>query len=406
MFIKENRERYCVYRLLNNDNILYIGKSKQFKERIFNHLRGKSNIPQECVDQINRIQFLEFAYEGDMNIFEIYAISYFKPKYNKDSIGAISLLNLKMPKVWNELDINTFRETINTDIISGKTQYEKLPEEIFFNKEIFLNKELTNFLESHFNKELSELDLKKLANLCKIEDVDIERINNYIVYNNSKAEIKYCNNKYKLIKNKKGKRGYGSWCKRTIRGITYEGFAVVVSSNKKKCFYGHTKEEVIKKIEQFIRTYYSDTQLLHCEDTLSVSYGTICTELDEGLKKDVATLKEKQRIIEQEKRSMNNKMKGINKTLYEESQKRKEEQEQEQKQEQEALHNNILPKLLTKADVMEQLHIKNNRTFNKIIEEGKIPYIKILDRKYLFPEDDFNEWIKDNINKKGGRKRG
>ena len=66
-------------------------------------------------------------------------------------------------------------------------------------------------------------------------------------------------------------------------------------------------------------------------------------------------------------------MSGINKTLY-----------------------NNRPVLLTSKEVMDSLHIKDFRTFKKIVQEKNLPCI-IVDNKYLVDLEDYNKWL--NMNK-------
>lgn len=49
------------------------------------------------------------------------------------------------------------------------------------------------------------------------------------------------------------------------------------------------------------------------------------------------------------------------------------------------------PKLLTREEIMDNMHIKDNRTFNQLIHDG-MPHIKI-GRKILVPLDKYTEWI-------------
>ena len=53
-------------------------------------------------------------------------------------------------------------------------------------------------------------------------------------------------------------------------------------------------------------------------------------------------------------------------------------------------------KMLTKKEVMEYFRIKNDRTFNNLIEEQNLPYIKI-GRNYLIPSDELQKWVKRNM---------
>lgn len=47
--------------------------------------------------------------------------------------------------------------------------------------------------------------------------------------------------------------------------------------------------------------------------------------------------------------------------------------------------------MLTQKEVMDKLHIKNTRTFHKLLGQG-LPYIKI-GRSYLVPQSKFIKWI-------------
>ena len=49
-------------------------------------------------------------------------------------------------------------------------------------------------------------------------------------------------------------------------------------------------------------------------------------------------------------------------------------------------------KMLTKEEVMDILHIKNVRSFMRLIEEERLPYIKV-GKKYLIPLSEYNEWV-------------
>jgi excisionase family DNA binding protein len=64
-------------------------------------------------------------------------------------------------------------------------------------------------------------------------------------------------------------------------------------------------------------------------------------------------------------------MSGINSTLYKEE------------------------KLLTKEEVMDFLHIKNPRTFMKLINEQGLPYVKI-GRKYCVLSSKLYKWLQEN----------
>ena len=53
-------------------------------------------------------------------------------------------------------------------------------------------------------------------------------------------------------------------------------------------------------------------------------------------------------------------------------------------------------KFLTRKEVMDNLHIKNIRSFVKLIEEKDLPYMKV-GKKYLVPLSQYNNWLRNNI---------
>ena len=88
--IKENRTKvilnqkylgagiYCLYN--KNENIIYIGKSKDLDGRLSNHL----SYHYGWRDEVYRIGIINFENLQDMDLYEIYLIGKHKPKYNKD----------------------------------------------------------------------------------------------------------------------------------------------------------------------------------------------------------------------------------------------------------------------------------------------------------------------------------
>lgn len=250
--IKEDGEHYRVYRLLDeNNNILYIGKSKQMKQRVVNHLRGKSNIPKECCERIKRIEYLNFVTECDMNIFEIYAISYYKPPYNKECKSDVGIIKIDIPKVWNYLDFDTFKE----NNVYTKT-YKNINEEIKkikFNKEILLNTDLSTFLKQHYNHQLSSNELNKLLEICNMKEFNIDDMNNYICYNDPKAILVNNDGVITLKRLNKNRNGFGSISKVRIKNNDYYMFRYKFKK-KRKDIYGKTKTELIDKIDNLIKS--------------------------------------------------------------------------------------------------------------------------------------------------------
>lgn len=246
-YTEANKEkgRYCVYKLLDeNKEVLYVGKSKRFKHRIYDHLRGNSHIGKKCKDLIKYVEYLEFPNECDMNIFEICAISYYQPPYNIENKSKINLIQINMPKKWNKLDVNSFDEVQYEDGFINPHSNE-IPH---FNKELFLNEKLSQFLDEHYFKILTNDDILELQTICNISDFNISEINNYIAYNNSKAELTEESNKdIKLIRRKKGKDGYGTLGETQIGNNLYMCYRVLING-KRLNFYGKTREELANKI--------------------------------------------------------------------------------------------------------------------------------------------------------------
>ena len=69
----------CVYRFVNKVNeVIYIGKAKNLKQRLATH----THLPSSCYSECSRIEYLSFDNESDMDYAEKYFIPKFKPKYN------------------------------------------------------------------------------------------------------------------------------------------------------------------------------------------------------------------------------------------------------------------------------------------------------------------------------------
>jgi len=68
--------KFCgVYLLYNNEDIVYVGKSNNMKNRISQHKKDK---------EFNNVKCIVFKDEGLINLYEPYLIQKYKPKYNKE----------------------------------------------------------------------------------------------------------------------------------------------------------------------------------------------------------------------------------------------------------------------------------------------------------------------------------
>ena len=69
----------CIYRFLNKDNeVIYIGKAKNLKNRLNTH----SHLPEMCYNERVKVEFCMFDTEDEMDFAERYFIPKIKPKYN------------------------------------------------------------------------------------------------------------------------------------------------------------------------------------------------------------------------------------------------------------------------------------------------------------------------------------
>lgn len=79
--IKSNEKTIfnCVYRFLNNNNeIIYIGKTKNLNTRISNHI----HLDPICYSEMTKIEYIEFNTFDDIDFAERYYIMKLNPKYN------------------------------------------------------------------------------------------------------------------------------------------------------------------------------------------------------------------------------------------------------------------------------------------------------------------------------------
>lgn len=88
----------CVYRFLNKDNeIIYVGKAKNLKQRIHNHFSGYGHLPETCYKNISKVEYIACKSITEMSIKEIYFINKYNPLYNtKDKYEDSDIFSLKI----------------------------------------------------------------------------------------------------------------------------------------------------------------------------------------------------------------------------------------------------------------------------------------------------------------------
>lgn len=77
---------YYLYKFLDNKNqVIYVGKTENIKNRMMTHFTSSGHLPKECYQSVANILYTEFNSGVDMDIYEIYYINKYKSKYNTES---------------------------------------------------------------------------------------------------------------------------------------------------------------------------------------------------------------------------------------------------------------------------------------------------------------------------------
>ena len=110
----------CVYRFLDkNNNIIYVGKAKNLKSRLNSH----NHLSEKCYDEIERIEYISFGNENDMDFAERYFIHKENPKYNKilsDKPINLNVANLDILK-WISYN-KDYKNENNENIVEDKME--------------------------------------------------------------------------------------------------------------------------------------------------------------------------------------------------------------------------------------------------------------------------------------------
>lgn len=172
---------YYIYRFLDkNNNIIYIGKTKDIYKRINDHFGVKGHLPKDCYDTVERVEFATLYSYIDMNIYEMYLIDTIKPIYNTQFIfdEEESSLNLeeltfkpydKIIKFYTDsrkryvVSENSFSNNVY-DITKDLKKYDKLRYKIISqNHNVVLNKRdflVFKFIIEHQNCTASTISSK------------------------------------------------------------------------------------------------------------------------------------------------------------------------------------------------------------------------------------------------------
>lgn len=90
-----NSKEYYVYRFLDKDNdVIYVGKTTNMKQRLSVHFGTKGHLDDKCYDETNKIDYTINYSDSENSICEIFFINYYKPKYNKEFNEQVDIKNL------------------------------------------------------------------------------------------------------------------------------------------------------------------------------------------------------------------------------------------------------------------------------------------------------------------------
>lgn len=98
------KNKYYIYRFLDkNDNLLYIGRTKDIERRILKeHFTALGHLPKECYKSVEYIEFAAIENESEEVAYEAILINQLKPKYNKQ-FKDDGLFDVSLPRFeWNK----------------------------------------------------------------------------------------------------------------------------------------------------------------------------------------------------------------------------------------------------------------------------------------------------------------
>ncbi len=77
---------FYVYRFLDVENqIIYVGKTNNIKNRMRQHFGKNGHLSEECYEQVSLVECIELDSESDMSVLELYFINKWKPVYNSSN---------------------------------------------------------------------------------------------------------------------------------------------------------------------------------------------------------------------------------------------------------------------------------------------------------------------------------
>ena len=187
-----------MYRFKNEEGeIIYVGKTKNFKQRMITHFRGHGHLPKECYEEVRKIEFLAVEKESLMEIKELYYIAKYQPKYNvKDKSDYLVFSALEEGDKWE--DCLYAKQFVNKE--PTKKELELMEEIAVLNQQMI---NLRNNLQNKHFKEMERLrkkyeEINEVKNLFDKWNTEKDRI---ISAYERKTNLIWCKNRKKLVRN-------------------------------------------------------------------------------------------------------------------------------------------------------------------------------------------------------------
>lgn len=163
-----------VYRLIHNNEIIYIGKSTQINVRLTYHLRDKD---------FDTVEVIQFDNEVDMCISEIYFINKYKPRLNKEFIYSdVKSMSLKELDSILWMNIGYYTNYLNNENNENeikKLMIQKLGVNFGSIRLCFMRERYGRFYVYVQNKSKKQKSLKIFENKNDAEKL-VEDVRNYI----------------------------------------------------------------------------------------------------------------------------------------------------------------------------------------------------------------------------------
>lgn len=191
-------QKFYVYRFKNEENeIIYVGKTKNLEQRIRTHFGNQGHLPEECYKEVRKIEFLVFEKESLMGIKELYYIAKFQPKYNvADKSDYLFLSALEEGDKWEDcLYAKGFINEMFT-----KRELE-LKEEIAELKRQMIN--LRENLCNEYRKKIERLeeDYKMIDKVKKMNAEEAWYYRRIVLAYERKTDLIWCDKRNKLVRN-------------------------------------------------------------------------------------------------------------------------------------------------------------------------------------------------------------